>query len=243
MRSPRNRENDSYVDRCLASPKYLKDLVKTGRINSVNADEHSKAAEEWLPTRQSLLSRLRSLDDQASWKEFFDTYWKLIYSTARKAGCNDAEAQDAVQETVLAVSKQMPSFQYDPQIGSFKGWLLRQANWRIQDQFRKRLPAKATEFDQPRTDLVSRVPDPAKELETIWDAEWNRHLLEAAVARVKRKAEDKQFQIFDLYVLHQWSVPRICAFLNVGRGQVYLAKFRISRLLKKELQTLQQKWS
>jgi hypothetical protein len=25
---------------------------------------------------------LRDLDDQTSWREFFDTYWKLIYGAA-----------------------------------------------------------------------------------------------------------------------------------------------------------------
>ena len=44
---------------------------------------------ELLPTRASLLERLRQWSDNASWQEFFDTYWKLIYVTARAAG--DAE--------------------------------------------------------------------------------------------------------------------------------------------------------
>lgn len=35
--------------------------------------------EAFLPTRQSLLSRLRDWQDAAGWREFFDTYWRLIY--------------------------------------------------------------------------------------------------------------------------------------------------------------------
>src|SRR5262245_37419305 len=49
-----------------------------------------------IPTRQSLLVRLKDWDDSTSWKDFFDTYWKLIYGVARKAGLTDAEAQDVV---------------------------------------------------------------------------------------------------------------------------------------------------
>ena len=75
---------------------------------------------DWLPTRRSLL---KDWDDQESWQVFFDDYWKLIYSLAIKAGLNDAEAQDVVQETVLSVCRQMPDFKYDPGIGSFKSWL------------------------------------------------------------------------------------------------------------------------
>ena len=52
-------------------------------------------------TRYSLLSRLQNWDDQESWKDFFDTYWRLIYAVAIKSGLTDAEAQDVVQETVV----------------------------------------------------------------------------------------------------------------------------------------------
>ena len=67
-------------------------------------------SEEFLPTRQSLLLRLRNLEDQLSWQEFFDRYWKLIYSVARRSGLSDAEAQDVVQETIISVSKKIAGF-------------------------------------------------------------------------------------------------------------------------------------
>src|SRR6185503_15557951 len=90
-----------------------------------------------IPTRRSLITRLKCWDDQESWNTFFETYWKLIYRAARSSGLNDAEAQDVVQETVISVCKQMPHFKYDPETGSFKNWLLKLTYWRITDQFRK----------------------------------------------------------------------------------------------------------
>ena len=92
------------------------------------------------PTRRSLVSRLRRWDDQASWDEFFNMYWRLIYSVAIKAGLTDQEAEDVVQETVIGVAKKMGEFRYDPTVCSFRGWLLHVTRLRIQDQFRKRLP-------------------------------------------------------------------------------------------------------
>src|SRR3989442_10370158 len=91
-----------------------------------------------LQTRWSLIGRLKDMDDQQSWQEFFDAYWKLIYSVALKAGLSDAEAQDVVQETVISVAKKMPEFNADPAAGSFKSWLLTLTRWRIVDQARKR---------------------------------------------------------------------------------------------------------
>src|SRR5256885_10482007 len=103
-----------------------------------NQDQEGTRTEASLQTRWSLIGRLKNLDDQQSWQDFFDAYWKLIYSVALKAGLSDAEAQDVVQETVISVAKKMPEFKADPATGSFKSWLLTLTRWRIVDQVRKR---------------------------------------------------------------------------------------------------------
>ena len=92
----------------------------------------------WIPTRESLLSRIKRWDDQESWRDFFNTYWKLIYRAAIKAGLSDAEAQEVVQETVMVVAKKMEHFKYDPAKDSFKGWLLYLTRKQIAMQYRKR---------------------------------------------------------------------------------------------------------
>jgi len=75
-------------------------------------------------TRRSIVDRLGDWRDQQNWQRFFDTYWRLIYSVARKAGLTEDEAQEVVQETVITVAKNAGDFRYDPKIGSFKSWLL-----------------------------------------------------------------------------------------------------------------------
>ena len=198
-----------------------------------------------IPTRRSLLTRLKNWDDQDSWKDFFDTYWRLIYGVAIKAGLNDAEAQEVVQETVIAVAKQMEGFKYDPQIGSFKGWLLHTTGWRISDQLRKRGDAGAIRREYrtaTRTTTVERIPDPAgSNLEAIWEKEWRDRIFEAAIERVKHRVDARQYQIFDLYVIKQWPVKKVAATLSVSPGQVYLARHRISALVKIELTNLESK--
>ena len=96
------------------------------------------ASDEFIPTRQSLLVRLKNWEDQASWKDFFETYWRLIYGAALKAGLTETEAQEVVQETVITVAKGLRKSELDPARGSFKGWLLHTTRWKIADQFRTR---------------------------------------------------------------------------------------------------------
>jgi RNA polymerase sigma factor (sigma-70 family) len=201
---------------------------------------------ELIPTRQSLLSRLKDWKDEESWKVFFDTYWKLIYSAAIKAGLSDAEAQDVVQETVISVLKSMPGFDYNAQKGSFKGWLLRLTNWRIGDQVRKRQRGiECPESQSPAltlTEIMETAAEPAGfGLEVDWDEEWERNLMEAAIERVKKKVDPKHYQVFDLYVFKQWPVSKVARALKVNSGKVYLTKHRISHLIKKELTYLRTK--
>lgn len=200
----------------------------------------------FLQTRQTLLGRLRNWEDQASWQEFFDLYWGLIYRTALRAGLSDAEAQDVVQETIVAVSQSLPKFKFDPQLGSFKGWLLRITSRRIADQYRLRLPQapprKARLTGADRTDAIERIPDAGGfDPSTHWEEEWENNLAQVARERVKRKVDAKQYQLFDLHVSQQWPVKRIVHTLKVSAGQVYLAKHRVGSLLRNELKALKAK--
>src|SRR5436190_12630360 len=129
--------------------------------------------QEIIPTRQSLLDRLKDWHDDSSWKDFFDTYWSLIYGVARKAGLSDAEAQDVVQETIISVARQMPDFRYDPALGSFKAWLMRLARWRITDHFRKKqYERNGQRFPREQAMDHSQLEDVAElrefDLESAW---------------------------------------------------------------------------
>src|SRR5216684_7784803 len=120
---------------------------------------------ELIPTRRSLLSRLKNWDDQEGWRVFFDTYWKLIYRAGIKAGLRSTEAEDVVQETVISALKSMKDFHYAEENCSFKSWLLRLTSWRIKDQLRKRVPETAAEKRRQSTSTgtatVEKVADPA----------------------------------------------------------------------------------
>jgi RNA polymerase sigma factor (sigma-70 family) len=211
------------------------------------------SAADSIPTRQSLLLRLKQRDDDG-WREFFETYWELIYNIARKAGLTDAEAQEAVEETVVAVARKIGEFKADPQLGSFKSWLLGQARWRIGDQFRARKRA-ARVFEQPPvpiagaltggrddtsgTEPLHRVADPAgDELRDLWNTEWEQHVLRTAIERVKAQVSVKQFQMFDLHARKGLSVAETARALRTTRAAVYMAKSRLGRLLKREVKKL-----
>jgi RNA polymerase sigma-70 factor (ECF subfamily) len=200
----------------------------------------TKTPEDPYKTRSTLLKRLKDTDDEKSWEEFDAIYRKLIFGFAMKAGLKEAEAQEVVQETLIAAAKNLPEFRYDPKVCSFKTYLLNLSNWRIKDQFRKRLPGERLKSPEEGTSIIGRIPDQAGvELEEIWNREYHTTLLSAACEKVKGKVDAKQWQIFDLYVLKEWQPREVAQALGISLARVYLAKHRVSPLVKKEIEKLE----
>jgi RNA polymerase sigma factor (sigma-70 family) len=213
-----------------------------------------------IPTRASLLERLKRGEDQESWREFFDTYRRLIHGVARKAGLTETEAEEVVQDTVISVSRNLADFTYDPAVCSFRTWMLRLTRWRIIDQVRKRMPVGVQASACPpapyqgtlkrglqpdetaRTATIERIPEPTESgLESLWNEEWESAVLEAALQRVKAQVSPEQFQMFDLYALKQLPVRQVASILGVSVPRIYLAKHRVASLLRSEVKHLRAK--
>lgn len=187
-------------------------------------------------TRVSLLARLKDPADHDGWQRFFDTYARVIHALALKAGLSSSEADDALQETLISVAGEMPGFDYDRSRGSFKGWLFRIARRRIADQFRKRARQQRQPTDPDA--VIDELADPATDpLSAAWDEEWRANRLQLAIEQVKRKVSPRQWQMFDLAALQGWPADRITALLGVNRAQVYMARMRVGRLLRAELES------
>jgi RNA polymerase sigma factor (sigma-70 family) len=203
--------------------------------------------EDLIPTRKSLLGRLQDWQDNESWRAFFDTYWKLIYNFALQRGLLHAEAEEVVQETFLAVAKNIARFQYNPNVCSFKSWLLTVTRSKIANQFEKRArrPAAASpEHEDPtQTPLLERLPDEAAQAqwEHAWEEEWQKNLMEAAIRWVKARVSTEYFQMFDLFVIKGWPAREVAKTLGVTIAHVYVAKHRLTRLIRKEIETLERK--
>ncbi len=209
-----------------------------------------------LETRPSLLRRLQSGEDQECWRDFYAIYGGLIHSFAAKAGLTPEEAEEVVQETAIGVSRRLPEFVYDPKVCRFKTWLLNQTRWQILRQLKRRAnpgsaaqscdtPAGPTNAshsgeDTAGTDAMARIPDPSiQDFGAEWDQEWEKGLFNRALELVSQEIDERQFQIFDLYVTKSWPPGRVAKMLGVSVARVYLTKHRVVALLRKEFRRLE----
>ena len=199
------------------------------------------------PTRWTLIGRLKNWDDQESWREFFDTYWKLIYGMARRAGLAPEEAQDVVQETVVSVCKAMPRFQADPKRGSFKSWLLTVTRNHVIDYQRKQqrqplLAGDGAGGASSTTNAEDQWIDPAGNgFEMLWNGEWERNLISLALEKLEKQTSSRHYQVFLLHVIKQHPAEQVAKVTGIATDQVYLIKHRLTPLFREAISELETK--
>lgn len=184
-------------------------------------------------TPLSLLERLRS--DEASteaWDEFVERYGRLLYRWCRRWGLQECDAQDVTQDTLMAVVRQIGRFQYLTR-GSFRAWLKTIANrcWYriVESRNRAGDPAGGNVTLDALSSLLARG-----DLEQEFQRQAEREILALAMARVKRRVEPRSWEAFRLTTLEHRSGPEVAAELDMRVGAIYMARWRIQKLIGEE---------
>ena len=160
-------------------------------------------------------------------------------------GLNESDAEDVAQQTLVAVWKGLPKFRYEPKRAAFKTWLIDILKCRIVDLRRKqgRRPTVALAEEGTGTAPLARVPDPASLApDTRWDAEWEANLVRAARERVWKRLSQRERQIYEYYELRERHVGETAKELGITSARVYVARYRVEKELRKEIEHLRKEW-
>jgi RNA polymerase sigma-70 factor (ECF subfamily) len=194
-------------------------------------------------TRPSLLVRLRDLQDQQSWEEFYAIYQPLVFRMARSQGFQDADASELTQEVFLSVASAIDRWDPNPERGSFRGWLFRIArnlmiNWLAQ---RRRHPTGTGNSDVRQ--LLAEQPDPHNETEdsAVFDKELKRQQFIWAAEQIRKEFRETTWQAFWLTSIENQSVPEAAEKLEISAGAVYIARSRVMARLRQKIETLEVK--
>lgn len=192
-------------------------------------------ADEADNTRPSLLIRLRDPADAESWLCFMQLYGPLIHQFARRRGLQEADAADIAQEVATQVVRSIRSFEYQPERGRFRDWLGTVVRHRVGRLF-KRQAGRAAGGGDWLNDL------PAVEQDNEWSAEFNAHVLAAAMERAKPGFEESTWEAFRLAWMEQTPAAAVAERLGLSVAAVYLAKSRVLKRLREEVVALADDW-
>src|SRR5205085_1588342 len=144
----------------------------------------------------------------------------------------EADAQDVTQNVLLKLAARMRTFEYDP-ARSFRAWL-RTVTQSVVSDF---LSGRARTDLRPPGELECAAASTG--LLADLEEEFDRELLEEAMARVQMRVAPHRWDAFRLTTLEGLSGSEVGARLHMPVATVFTAKSKIHRLIQQELQRLE----
>lgn len=188
------------------------------------------------PTRPSLLLQIRQPANQAAWEDFVRIYAPLIHGYCRQRELQEADAADVAQEVLRRVVTAIRRFDYAPERGSFRGWLLTVTRNRLHSFLaaQSRRPEPATE-----SALLQRLEAPPLAAEEArWEEDYRQRLFEWAAERVQHEVKPATWEAFRLTALEERSAEEAAATIGLRPGAVYVARSRVTARLRELIRSV-----
>lgn len=184
---------------------------------------------EWRTT-SIILDRLAAGDDDA-WRVFLSRFRAPIVKIARERGLDNAEADDAAQQTLFVFYDGMKNGRFDRDKGRLSAWLFGIARLTIQRSIEKKIARKDRGLGGSGDPFPSAIEE-SREKEA-WENAWRESILAAALARVREEVEEKTWAVFERVQLKNESPEKVADELGMTRNAVFIAKHRVLTRLRR----------
>src|SRR4051812_20230411 len=188
-------------------------------------------------TSVSLLERLRRAPEPAAWQRLLDLYDPLIRRWLARSPLQPADRDDLVQEVLGVVVRKLPEFERR-RTGAFRAWLRGVTVNCLRDFFRASRRRPVAPGDSAFLDRLAELEDPQSALSQLWDAEHDRHVVRRLLELIEPQFEAPTVAAFRLAVLEGRKAADVAAALGLTVNAVLLAKSRVLRRLRQELDGL-----
>jgi RNA polymerase sigma-70 factor (ECF subfamily) len=182
-------------------------------------------------TSVSLLQRLRDRAEPADWQRFTDLYTPLLYYWARRLHLQESDAADLVQDVFVRLIQKFPGYTYDGG-QSFRGWLhtVLLNVWRTKQRQRTIATVGAGE------DFAALAEPDAVDI--LSEQEYRRYLAQRALRLMQTQFQPTTWRACWLLVVEGKSGAEVARELGISEGAAYVAKWRVLRRLREELEGL-----
>ena len=188
-------------------------------------------------TRISMILRLRGGQDEEAWSHFTEIYRPLVFRLARAKGFQDADAQEIVQEVMVAVLKAVERWNPDDSQGRFRDWLFTiSRNLMINFMTRPRHRPIGTGISG-LTDLLENQALSQTQESSTFDLEYRREVFHWAANRVRTRVKNETWLAFWKTAVESESPESVAEQLGMTVGTVYVARSRVIAKLAEETKT------
>ena len=185
-------------------------------------------------TSISLLNRLQQTDDSVNWNRLVKLYSPLLRQWLRKYDVQASDADDLIQEVLLAVSKDLKSFDHNGRPGAFRTWLRTILAHRLRNFWRSRGRRPQARGDSDIDRRLDQLEDPASELSAIWDQQHDKYVAQQLLSMTQSSFEQRTWTAFRRVALEGARPDAVAKELGVSLNAVFIAKSRVLSRLRQE---------
>jgi RNA polymerase sigma-70 factor (ECF subfamily) len=189
-------------------------------------------------TRASLILKLGDADAQA-WEEFVSMYRPVVYRMARRHGLQHADAEELVQEVMMAVSRAVGAWVPDTERGRFRVWLHRISRNLIVNYLTR---PKHRVWGTGNSDvhrLIEAECDGNAAATQWFETEYRRQVLHRASKIVQGTVRERTWQAFWLSTMDDLPIGEVARQLGMSVGCVYIARSRVMARLREEVRRIE----
>jgi RNA polymerase sigma factor (sigma-70 family) len=187
-------------------------------------------------TRASLLLEIRDKGNSLAWSEFVSIYLPLLHSYAMKAGLQDSDAADVAQDVLRQVVTHIQSFEYQPERGSFRGWLLTIARNLLRKRAAKKHNGTIGTGESAVAEMLSQQP--ARVESDAWETEYQQRLFQVAAENIKPEFRPATWAAFWKTAVENTEAVAVAGELGMSIGAIYIARSRVLARLREETKRL-----
>ena len=189
-------------------------------------------------TSLSLLSRASRESAPESWNRLAAVYTPLLRGWMARYGLQDSDADDLVQEVLLAVSRDLPSFEHSGNTGAFRRWLRTILVHRLQNFWRARRNRDVASGRSSVLQQLHELADDTSESSRLWNAEHDRHVVSQLLGQVRPRFQEQTWTAFRRVMFDGDKANDVADDLGMTLKAVHLAKARVLHALRGESEGL-----
>lgn len=184
-----------------------------------------------MDTSASLLESLRVAADEAAWETLCDLYSPLIRGWLTRLGAAPDDLDDLVQEVLVVVMRRVPDFRRE-RAGAFRSWLKTISGNCLRDHWRRKRKQGLTPGGSDFAELLAQLADPQSGLSKIWEQEYDKHVTQSLLQRIRHHFSEKTWTAFHRFTLEGASAETVAADLEMTTNAVFIAKSRVLAKLR-----------
>ena len=188
-------------------------------------------------TSTSLIVRVKKCDD-AAWERLATLYTPIVAAWAKRAGLQENDTADVVQEVFQAVARNIGQFERREDLPRFRGWLWGITRHKLLDHFRRNNSQPTGVGGIHSQWQMEQIPEQAPDDDSSNDFFRPGSLAYRALSLIQTDFKEPTWQAFWRITIEGHAAADVAAELGMSLPAVYTAKSRVLAHLRRELDGL-----